>query len=94
MYIMIETHIDIAFATSMISRFAKHFSSKHFYAIDQISQYLAGSQNRGITFGGKEELKLVGYSDLDWARDHTDQKSTSGFIFMLNGGLASNVSKK
>ena len=56
--------------------------------------YLAGSCERNITFGGKKELKLVGYSDFDWAKDYTDQKSTSGFVFMFNGGPISYASKK
>ncbi len=94
MYAMVETRIDIAFATSMVSRFAKNPSSEHFNAIDQILRYLAGSPDRGITFGGDEELKLIGYSDSDWAGDHADRKSTSGFIFMLNGGPISYASKK
>lgn len=94
MYAIVETRIDIAFATSMVSRFAKNPSSEHFNAIDQILRYLAGSRGRGITFGGEKELKLVGYSDSDWAGDHTDRKSTFGFVFMLNGGTISYVSKK
>ena len=64
-YTMVETHIDIAFVTSMVSKFANNPSSEHFHAIDQILRYMAGSQNRGIIFGGKEELKLVGYLDSD-----------------------------
>lgn len=94
MYAMVETRIDIAFATSTVSRFAKNPSSEHFNAIDQILRYLAGSRERGITFGGEKELKLVGYSDSDWAGDHADRKSTSGFVFMLNGGPISYASKK
>ena len=94
MYAMVETRIEIAFATSMVSRFAKNPSSEHFNAIDQILRYLAGSPERGITFGGEKELKLIGYSDSDWAGDHADRKSTSGFIFMLNGGTISYAYKK
>ena len=94
MYAMVETRIDIAFAISMVSRFANNPSSEHFHAIDQILRYLAGSQDRGITFGGKEKLKLVGYSDSDWAGDRADRKSTSGFVFTLNGGPVSYASKK
>ena len=93
-YAMVETQIDIAFATSIVSRFVKHPSSEHFNAIDQILRYLAGSPERGITFGGEKELKLIGYSDSDWAGDHADQKSTSGFIFILNRGPISYASKK
>ena len=72
----------------------KNPSSEHFHAIDQILRYLAGSPDRGITLGGEEELKLIGYSDSDWAGDHADRKSTSGFVFTLNGGQVSYASKK
>lgn len=66
MYAMVETRIDIAFATSIVSRFAKNPSSEHFNAIDQILRYLARSRKRGITtFRGEKELKLIGYSDSD-----------------------------
>ena len=91
---MIQTRIDIAFAISMVSQFAKNSSSKHFNAINQILRYLAGSPEIGITFRGKKELKLIGYSNSNWAGDHADRKSTSRFIFMLNGGLISYASKK
>ena len=55
----------------MISWFAKNPSLEHFNAINQILRFLARSRERGITFE-KKKLKLVGYSDSDWARDHTD----------------------
>ncbi len=64
-YTIVETCIEIAFATSMVGRFAKNPSLEYFYIINQILCYLAGSQDRGITFGGEKKLKLVGYLDLD-----------------------------
>lgn len=94
MYAMIETRIDIAFATSMVSCFAKNPRPDHFSAVDQLLRYLAGSPERAITFGGKSKLQLVGYSDFDWVGDHADRKSTSGFVFTLNGGPISYGSKK
>lgn len=42
-YIIIETHINIVFATSMVKRFAKNHSLEHFYTINQILHYLARS---------------------------------------------------
>lgn len=48
-------------------------------------KYLKGSKLRGIIYGGEEKLKIQAYSDSDWAGDKECRKSTSGYIFMLNG---------
>lgn len=55
---------------------------------------MKGSRQRGITYGGQEKLLVEGYSDSDWAGDLESRKSTSGFIFMLNGGPVSWCSKR
>jgi hypothetical protein len=39
-------------------------------------------------------MTLHGYVNADWASDVNDQKSTSGFVFMLAGGAISWSSKK
>ena len=36
----------------------------------------------------------MGYSDVDWAGDLDEHKSTSGYIFLLNNGVISWKSKK
>lgn len=41
-----------------------------------------------------EELKLVGYSDVDFGGDEDDRKSTSENIFFLNDAPVSWSSKK
>ena len=94
MFSMVETRPDIAFATSLVSRFAKNPSHQHTEAVKTILKYLKGSKHRGITYGGDEELKIEGYSDSDWAGDKESRKSKSGFIFMLNGEPISWYSKR
>jgi len=37
---------------------------------------------------------LIGYSEADWASDANDHKSTSGYLFMVNGTPVSWKSKK
>ena len=37
---------------------------------------------------------IAGFSDADWAGDHDDQKSISGFVFMIRGAVISWNSKK
>ena len=94
---MVETRPDIAFATSVMSRFAKNPSRQHTEAVKTIMQYLKATKTVGITYGGNEgggNLTINGYSGSDWAGDHSTRKSTSGFIFVLNGGPVSWCSKR
>ncbi len=94
MFSMVETRPDVAFATSVASRFAKNPGHQHTEFVKTILRYLKGSRDRGITYGGQDELLIEGYSDSDWAGDKESRKSTSGFIFMLNGGPVSWCSKR
>lgn len=94
MFSMVETRPDIAFATSVASRFSKNPPQQHTEAVQTILRYLKGSRDRGITFGGGKDLIIEGCSDPDWAGDKESRKSTSGFIFMLNGGPVSWCSKR
>lgn len=58
------------------------------------SERYKGSLDRGITYGGREELRVEGYSDCDWTGDKESRKTTSGFIFMMNGWPVSWCSKR
>ena len=89
MFSMVETRSDIAFSTSVASRFSKNPSYQHTEAVKTILYYLKRSREHGITYKGEESLILKGYSDYDWAGDKDSRKSTSGFIFMLNSGPVS-----
>ena len=95
MFAMVETRPDIAFAVSIVSRHSQNPGQKHFKAVQHILRYLNGTKDLGITYGGDFlNLEIVGYSDSDWAGEKLTRKSTSGFIFMLNGGPVSWASKR
>ena len=94
MFSMVKTRSDIAFAISVASRFAKNPSHQHTEAVKTILRYMKGSRQRGITYGGQDKLSIEGYSNSDGAGDKESRKSTSGFIFMLNGGPVSWCSKR
>ena len=60
--------------------------------------YLNTTKNRGITYGNKvhgiigHNLMfdiIFGYADADFASDLDSRKSTTGWIFMYNGGAIS-----
>ena len=94
MFSMVETRPDIALSVAVAACFAKNSSPAHTEAVKTILRYLKGSINRGITYRGEDKLLVEGYSDSDWAGDKESRKSTSGFVFMLNGGPVSWCSKR
>ena len=47
---------------------------------------MQGTKHFGIHDAASSPLQLVGFIDSDWARDSTDKKSTSGYVFMLAHG--------
>ncbi|XRB11798.1 hypothetical protein RI054_03g16310 [Pseudoscourfieldia marina] len=53
-----------------------------------VLRYLSGTINRGIKYNTNSNvpLKLIGYRDASWGDNHENRRSTSGYIFFLNGG--------
>ena len=58
------------------------------------SIFVQGIRTHGIFYKAKFDLDLIGFTDSDWASDNIDQKSTSGYVFMLAKGPISWSSKK
>ena len=98
MFSMVETRPDIAFAISVVNRFAKNTFRQHTQTVKTIMRYLKATKSVGITYSGEErgrrDFTIKSYSKSDWAGDNATRKSTSGFVFMLNGGHVSWCTKK
>lgn len=86
---MVKTRPDIAYVTSLVSRFIKNPSYQFTKIIKTILKYLKESKNREIIYSKEEKLKIDGYSDSDWTGDKESQRFISKFIFILNGRLIS-----
>jgi hypothetical protein len=89
LYLMLCTRPDLAYTLSRLSKFSSKPSIKHAEALKRVLRYLRGTINLGIEFNAPDpalESKLYGYSDSDFAADLNNRRSTSGFIFLLNGG--------
>jgi transposase InsO family protein len=96
-YLMICTRPDIAFPISRLSKFVAKPGIKHAAALKRLFRYLRGTVDVGISFSAPNSLpspQLIGYSDSDFAADLDNRRSTSGFIFLLNGGPISWKSKQ
>ena len=63
-------------------------TEEHRTAVKHILRYIAGTLHLGSKYGrGDGEPELIGYSDSDLGGDVDTRKSTSGTLFLLEGGV-------
>ncbi|XP_047168304.1 secreted RxLR effector protein 161-like [Vigna umbellata] len=66
-------------------------------AAKRVLRYIKGTLDYGILFPGgrkKTAMEITGYTNSDYGGDQIERKSTSGYIFMLNGAPISWCSNK
>jgi hypothetical protein len=85
MYLSICTRPDIAQAVGALARYMAKPTTVHWTAAKTVLRYLAGTANVGITFGGGTP-DLLAYCDADYAGDIDTRRSTTAYVFILNGG--------
>ncbi|KAG8485839.1 hypothetical protein CXB51_019238 [Gossypium anomalum] len=88
------TRPDIMFAVSLLSRFMHCCNEDHFRAAKRVLRYIKGTLSYGMQFCKAKRLRLVGYTDSDWAGSKDDMKSTSGYVFTLGSAIFCWSSKK
>ena len=89
MYLAQCTRPDILFAVNQLSRYNTNPGSSHWQAVKHLMRYLRGTSSMKLKYFSSGDNKIVGYSDADWAADADDRKSTSGYIFKIQGGAVS-----
>ena len=87
MYISICTRPDIAQAVGALARYMAKPTMAHWQAAKGLLRYLAGTPEYGIMFGQSSGLEV--YCDADYAGDLDSRRSTTGYVFTLNGGAIS-----
>lgn len=86
---------DIEYAINRASQFLTNYSQMHWQTVKRILRYLKGTIDYGIIYGNDmNDCTLYGYTDADYAGCIDTRKSTSGFVFMLNGGAITWLSQK
>lgn len=89
MFAALLTRYDIMFATNYVSRYTSQYEIPHWNAVKRILRYLKGTADLGIEYRKGKVKSLTGYSDADYAKDLETRRSTTGYLFLLNGGPVS-----
>jgi len=92
-YAMLCTRPDICFTVGLVSHYQSNQGPTRWQTVKRIMHYLRGITDLVLCYQGGD-LRLRGYSDVDWGDDPDESKSTSGYVFTLSEGPISWCSKK
>ena len=92
LYLSTTTRPVIAFAVGVLSRYMACPEEAHMRAAKGVLRYRRGATFLGVAYGAYKPLQ--GYVYTDWAGDVDARRSTTGFIFTLNGGPVLRGSKR
>jgi hypothetical protein len=88
LYLAVCTRPDIAQAVGAVARYMSAPTTQHWSAVKMILRYIKGTAALGLVYGSGEP-GLAGYCDADYAGDVDTRRSTTGYVFILNGGAIS-----
>ncbi|CAM8956838.1 unnamed protein product [Rhodiola kirilowii] len=80
---------DIAYVVGVCARYHANSKESHLLQVRRIIKYICGTANYGIWYTKDTYPFLVGYCDVDRARNAEDWKRTSGGSFFLGNNLVS-----
>ena len=88
------TRPDISYTVHQVSQYLSTPRSTHYAVVLRILRYLKGTLFHDLFYSAQSPLVLCAFSDVDWAEDPTDCRSTTGYYFLLGFSLISWRSKK
>nr|GEW62600.1 zinc finger, CCHC-type [Tanacetum cinerariifolium] len=83
----------IAFVVGKLSKYTNTPSTRHWQLIQRVLKYLKKTMDYRLTYTGYPSV-LEGYTDARWISNTKDNSSTSGWVFLLGGGVIFWASKK
>ena len=91
MYAMICTRPDLAYATSLISKFISKPRKENWNVVKWVLRYVRRTCSFGLKYRKKEdcEEQLVGYCDSDFCGDLDKKRSLTRYCFTLFGNVIS-----
>lgn len=87
LYLGNQTRPDISFAVGRLARRMATPTEGDWRAAKAVLRYLQGTKAMGLVYCG--DSSLCGWVDSDYGGDKETRKSTTGFVFTLNGAAVS-----
>ncbi|KAM6546425.1 hypothetical protein CsatB_027161 [Cannabis sativa] len=88
------TRPDIFYAVGVVSRYMQQPKKPHLEVVRRILRYVKDTINYGLCYKKGDEVKIVGYCDVDYAGDHDTRRSTTGYVFKIGSRVVSWCSKR
>ena len=88
------TKPNITFAVGLLSRFMHQPKKVYWTAALRILVYIKSSSGKGLLYKKHGHVCIFGYSDLGYAGDKGDRKSTTGYCIFVGGNLVTWRSNK
>ena len=89
MYAQVCTRLDIAYIIGMLGEYLSNPGKDHWIAAKRVMRYLQRTKDYMLTYPKSDQLEIIGYSDSDFARCRDSMEYTSGYIYLLAGGVIS-----
>ncbi|KAE9312557.1 hypothetical protein PF008_g19939 [Phytophthora fragariae] len=95
-YLVSASRQNIAHATRHLDKFQDCFNDTHYAQVKRVLRYLQLTKYYGFVMNVSEETsdKLMTYSDAEYANDHVERRSISGYVTMLDGNVILYASRK
>ena len=91
---VVQSRHNIALSMGIFVKFSANPRENHLMDLKRIMRYLKWIEEYGLYYKKNEKFELRAYTDVDWARNIDDRKSTSGGSFFLGKRLATWIGKK
>jgi hypothetical protein len=91
---LVNTRPNILYAVNQLSQAMVKPTKLFWKAGKHVLRYLKGTSKYGLWYRKMDEVKLHGFTDVDWAGSPTDIKNTSGGIFNIRSITVSWYSRK
>ena len=74
---LVNTRPDICYDVNQLSQAMVKPTKLFWKAGKHVLHYLSGTSGCGLWYRQEDEVRLSGFTDVDWAGSPTDRKSTS-----------------